>query len=167
MNWYVVHLKHNQGDQLINFFQSRDDMEAFVPKIERWYSVKGKKDYFIKDLYPNYVFIKTKKSFEEFDEQYQKFFQSIQNYAELLEYDDIYALSSQEKKLMERIFDDGYVVKHSVGNIVNSVLKVDEGPLVGLEDKVIKIDRHKRLATLRFHALSQNMIVPLEVVSKT
>lgn len=167
MNWYVVHLKHNQGDQLVKFFNSQVGTEAFVPKIEKWYSVKGKKDYFIKDLYPDYIFVKTKKNLEEFDEQYQEFFQSIQSYAELLEYDDIHALNSQEKQLMEKMFGDSYVVKHSIGNIVNSVLKVSEGPLIGLEDKVIKIDRHKRLATLCFHTLSQNMIVPLEVVSKT
>lgn len=167
MNWYIVHFKHNQSSKLLSFFNSQLGVEAFIPQIERWYNIKGKKDYVIKDLYPDYIFIKTDMNQDEFDEQYKEFFQTIQGYAELLEFDEIYALNSQEQQLMERMFGEGYIVKHSIGNIVNSVLRVDEGPLVGLEDKVIKIDRHKRLATLNFHALSKNMIVPLEVVSKS
>ena len=50
---------------------------------------------------------------------------------------------------MEKLFDNQDVIKHSVGNIVNSQLIVDEGPLMNMEDKVIKINRHHRIATLK------------------
>lgn len=67
---------------------------------------------------------------------------------------------------MERLLDNKNIIRHSVGNIVNSKLIVEEGPLVNLENKVIKIDRHKRLAILKSDFFNK-ITVPLEVVSKS
>lgn len=167
MYWYVVHVRTNYTNQVIEFFNRFDDISAFVPKMERWYNIKGKKDYLIKDLYPDYVFIKTSLNLDEFKKQFHHFFNSVDNLASLLEHDDIYALDDQEVVLLEKMLNNEKIVRHSVGNIVNSVLIVDQGPLIGLEDKVIKIDRHKRLATLELSLSNKQMKVPLEVVSKS
>lgn len=67
---------------------------------------------------------------------------------------------------MERLLDNKNIIRHSVGNIVNSKLIVEKGPLVNLENKVIKIDRHQRLAVLKSDFFNK-ITVPLEVVSKS
>lgn len=79
----------------------------------------------------------------------------------------MYALTYEEQLLMEKLLNQGRVIRHSTGNIVNSRLIVDSGPLRNLEDKVINIDRHHRTATLKNSFFNEMFKIPLEVVSKT
>lgn len=167
MYWYIAHVNANRANKLVKFFNDQKNTWAFIPKMEKWYSMKGVKDYVIKDLYPDYIFIKSPLNMEEFNERFKSFFKSVDSIAQLLEYDDVYSLNESEQELMERLFGDGYIIRHSVGNIVNSQLIVDKGPLVNLEDKVIKINRHHRIATLKTELFNNKLVVPLEVVNKT
>ncbi len=166
MYWYVVHVKLERSSKLVSFFNQQNNTKAFIPKMERWYNIKGKKDYIIKDLYPDYVFIKSEMNQFEFNERFKEFFKSIDGFARLLELEDVYVLKTEEQILMERLLDNKNIIRHSVGNIVNSKLIVEKGPLVNLENKVIKIDRHKRLAILKSDFFNR-ITVPLEVVSKS
>lgn len=166
MYWYVVHVKLERSSKLVSFFNQQNNTKAFIPKMERWYNIKGKKDYIIKDLYPDYVFIKSEMDQLEFNKKFKVFFKSIDGFAQLLELEDVYVLKIEEQILMERLLDNKNIIRHSVGNIVNSKLIVEEGPLVNLENKVIKIDRHKRLAILKSDFFNK-ITVPLEVVSKS
>ena len=59
MYWYIVHIKLERSSKEVNYFNKQNNTIAFVPKMERWYNIKGKKNYIIKDLYPDYVFIKS------------------------------------------------------------------------------------------------------------
>lgn len=77
MYWYVVHVKLERGPKLVNFFNQQDRIKAFIPKMERWYNIKGKKDYIIKDLYPDYVFIKSEMNQLEFNERFKEFFNQL------------------------------------------------------------------------------------------
>lgn len=165
MFWYIVHVKSNKENKYVTGFNHCDDFNAFIPKVEKWYTVNGIKDYILKDLYPGYIFITSDLNKDDLYEQYKKFFDSL-NGIDVLEYDDVYALNIEEQTLMEKLFNKGNVIKHSIGNIVNSKLIVDSGPLMNLEDKVIKIDRHHRTATLS-HTFFHDFKVPLEVVSKS
>lgn len=166
MYWYVVHVKLERSSKLVSFFNQQNNTKAFIPKMERWYNIKGKKDYIIKDLYPDYVFIKSEMDQLEFNKKFKGFFKAIDGFAQLLELEDVYVLKTEEQILMERLLDNKNIIRHSVGNIVNSKLIVEEGPLVNLENKVIKIDRHKRLAILKSDFFNK-ITVPLEVVSKS
>lgn len=166
MYWYIVHIKLEQSSKLVKFFNQQNNTIAFVPKMERWYNIKGKKNYIIKDLYPDYVFIKSEMDQLEFNERFKEFFKSIDGIAQLLESEDVYVLKTEEQILMERLLDNKNIIRHSVGNIVNSKLIVEKGPLVNLENKVIKIDRHQRLAVLKSDFFNK-ITVPLEVVSKS
>lgn len=166
MHWYIVHIKLERSSKLVKFFNQQNNTIAFVPKMERWYNIKGKKNYIIKDLYPDYVFIKSEMDQLEFNERFKEFFKSIDGIAQLLEFKDVYVLKTEEQILMERLLDNKNIIRHSVGNIVDSKLIVEKGPLVNLENKVIKIDRHQRLAVLKSDFFNK-ITVPLEVVSKS
>lgn len=166
MYWYIVQVKFERGSKLVRFFNKQDNIEAFIPKMERWYNIKGKKDYIIKDLYPDYVFIKSNINYFEFNKSFSEYFKTIDGFAQLLEVKDVYVLKPEEQILMERLFGNENIIRHSKGNIVDSKLIVAKGPLVSLENMVIRIDRHKRLATLKSDFFNQ-ITVPLEVVSKS
>ena len=104
------------------------------------------------------MFIVTEMDKEVLFEAYKEFFHSRNN---------ILTLSSEEKSLMEYFYSNENVIKHSVGNIVNSKLIVDEGPLLNYNGEIVKIDRHHRTATLKSIFFNNKFLVPLEIVSKS
>ena len=165
--WYIIHAKSGKSQELVNFFNREEDIYAFLPMVEKWFSNSQMKMFKDTYMYPNYIFVKSLLERNLFHEKYEKFFQTIDHIAELVVYDDVIALNNSERLFLEKMFGDQNVIKHSVGNIHNSVLKIDEGPLVGLEERITKIDRHKRLAFLDFPMLGNKMKVPLEVISKS
>lgn len=47
------------------------------------------------------------------------------------------------------VADEGHVIRSSTAVIVDGVLHVTEGPLVGQEARISKVDRHRRRCTVR------------------
>ena len=158
MFWYVVHKKIYKDDSLVNYFNKQDGLRAFIPKVEKWFNVNGVKQYVIKELYPDYMFIVSDWNKNELYEKYKEIFISDKN---------ILTLSSEEQSLMEYFYSAGNIIRHSVGNIVNSQLIVDEGPLLNYHGGINKIDRHHRTATLKNIFFNEKFLVPLEIVSKS
>lgn len=138
--WYVVDRKIHKDDNLVTFLNKQEGIRAFIPKIEKWYSVRGVKDYFVKDLYPDHMFIVTDMGKDLLFEKYKELFHSKNN---------IFTLNTEEQLLMEYFYSNEDVIKHSIGNIVNSQLIIDEGPLLNYKGKITKINRHHRTATLK------------------
>lgn len=167
MYWYVIHVKYEKYNDLLNYFNSQEDVHAFQPLIEKWFSNSQVKEYQSTLMYPDYIFIVTRLDNKQFVEKYKGVFMSIKRFAELLYNEEFLSLDKSEQSLFEKILDGHNTIKHSSGKIVNSVLKIEHGPLMGMEDMITKIDRHKRIAFLKCEMLGQTMKVPLEVTSKS
>lgn len=165
MYWYFIQNKTASVSSLMHFFNSQTGIIAFVPKMEKWFGSRKLRKYMIQDMYSDYIFIKTCMNEREFMEQYENFFKDIQSSAVLMKQGNSYLIDKDMQSVFEQLFDEEGIIVHSVGNIVNSRLIVDEGPLRGLEKHVMKIDRHKRMALLNLSAFQ--LRVPLEVVSKS
>lgn len=62
-----------------------------------------------------------------------------------------------------------HTVEFSEGVIEGDEVKVTKGPLKGQEAKIVKVDRHKRLAWLEMHMFGRTKVVKvgLEIVSKS
>ena len=54
------------------------------------------------------------------------------------------ALAPDAQEWFERCMDEGHVLRSSTAVIVDGVLHVQEGPLVGQEQRIRKVDRHRR-----------------------
>ena len=67
------------------------------------------------------------------------------------------------------VLDDDGVVRNSVARIEDGVLHIEQGPLVGQEARVKKIDRHKRwcLVDVGEGDSTFRELLPLDVPSKT
>lgn len=166
MFWYVAHVKLGRASKLVASLNKQKYLEAFIPRKEQWYGGKNKKTYLIKELYPDYVFIKSKLSKDEFDNQFKIFFETIEGFIELLDYKDVYPLALEEQLFLEKLFNGRHIIRHSVGNSINSRFVASSGPLKGLEDKIIKVNRHKRLVTLDCGLFNSHFTVAAEVVNK-
>lgn len=167
MDWYIVHVKSGKCQEIIDYLNDDQNIYAFLPKMEKWFSNSRVKEFQTSYMYPDYIFIRTSLKHDEFQKKYEDFFYSINHVAQLLEYESIFSLTSMEQVLLEKMFDNQGVIKHSTGHIVDSRLIINDGPLIGLEKSIKRIDRHKRMAILDCNILGRIMKVPLEVVSKS
>ena len=57
MNWYVLFVLSNRSNQLIKNLNKKDSIEAFIPQYQYYRRVT--KDYDIKPMFTNYIFVKT------------------------------------------------------------------------------------------------------------
>ncbi|MFQ7174259.1 MAG: transcription termination/antitermination NusG family protein [Thomasclavelia ramosa] len=73
MYWYIAHVKIGQANKLVSSLNKQENIEAFIPKKEQWYRARDKRTYVIKELYPDYVFIKSKLNKDEFDKKFKVF----------------------------------------------------------------------------------------------
>ena len=167
MYWYFINVQSKYRKRILNFFNSQNDTLAFIPKTEKWIGVKSVRSYIVKDLYPDYIFVKSELNENEFMDKYEKFFEDIKNAAILVRQGNSYSMQKSIQDLYEKLFDQNGIITHSTGNIVQSKLKIDDGPLCGLEESIIKIDRHDRTAKFDFKQNNLSLIVPLEIVNKS
>ena len=165
MYWYFIHDRLGNKEKIIYYFNQQSQTKAFVPKIEKWFGCKSIRDYVIKDLYPNYIVVQSHLDETRFLEKHKDILKNIDIVANLLKQGDLHQMSRNEQEVYERIFCEEETVCHSTGNIINSKLIVDQGPLKGLEDHVEKINRHKRECLLDLNDIQIKM--PLEVISKS
>lgn len=165
MFWYVAHVKSGFAVKLVTALNRQENMEAFIPKKERWFGRGGREARFLlKELYPDYVFIKSNLDKDRFNKQFKGFFKTIDGLIEILDYEDVYPFNIDEQKLLEKLFDGSHVIKHTTGNVVNRRFIPVNGPLVGLEDKIKKIDKHNRIATLDCGLLTGKLMVAIDII---
>ena len=101
MYWYVARCKTGRTKKLVSTLNKQVNMNAFIPKSERWFGRQGKtKEFVVKELYPDYVFIKSNLDKETFDERFKEYFKTIRGLVDLLEYKDTYPLTSNEQVLL-------------------------------------------------------------------
>ncbi len=78
-------------------------------------------------------------------------------------------VDSQEEELLRRLSDESHHMGMSIGYIAEGKTHVTQGPLVGYESRIRKIDRHKRLAriSLPYARGEMELCMGLEITSKS
>lgn len=110
-------------------------------------------------LFPGYLFLNTKDP-DELVSQLKKEKIMAQN-------DKLFVLTPEDVQCL-LFFGRTGVFPMSQGIIVNGRLIILSGPLVGEEDKIIKVDRHKRRAWLQIKLFGKpyTVVVGLEISQK-
>ncbi|MCR4689327.1 MAG: antiterminator LoaP [Saccharofermentans sp.] len=117
---------------------------AFVPLTVRLRKYKSEWRKVRLPLYPGYVFLVTEEA-EALDLALSK----VPGFHKLLKAGrDILCLSAEEQMFLEKICDGDMVADLSVGYKDGDKIYITSGPLVGLEGSIVRIDRHKRIATV-------------------
>ena len=115
-------------------------------------------------LFPGYVFMITEDPSALHDE-----LRKVVGLTKLLSSDsEFLTLTEAEVELMKRLGGDDHITDVSVGVIVGDKVSVTEGPLIGLEGAIKKIDRHKRQCKVEVDLFGQKTLltVGLEIISK-
>lgn len=81
---------------------------------------------------------------------------------------NVVPLSEDEDRWLARLTGENHVVEPSLGIIEGDHVVVIEGPLIGMESKIVGIDRHKRLAFVSIELMgrTKTIKVGIEIVRK-
>lgn len=113
--------------------------DAFVLRREQWRKRRGVWEKGVAPLYEGYLFVATA-DVVGLDKAMSK----LSFPAQLAKGDGHYApLESAAQAWYEHVCDASHVIRSSTAVIVDGELDIREGPLVGQEDRITKIDRHK------------------------
>ncbi len=143
--WYLVHTPRGSEqatcDKVRKLMPSDLLEDAFVMHKERWRKYHGEWRLYPVPMYHEYFFVVTDDAIT-LDKELSK----LTFPARIAKTDGRYLapLSKGAQEWYEGMLDDERVIRTSIAVIETGVLRVQSGPLVGQEDRVVKVDRHKR-----------------------
>ncbi len=171
-NWYVIQVNTGSEYKLRNMIvrqleQSNIPYEdCFVPMVE--YVRKSNQGYETKEkpMFPGYLFlISGSDNIREIAAKLKQ----VMGFTKILgESQEFIPLYPQEVEFLLGFSDEKHNVGLSCGFIENDSITITQGPLVGKEGYIKKINRHKRIAEveLLFMGRTTRVQVPLEIITK-
>lgn len=169
MNWYVIYVRGGKEQEVVQQL-TKIGWNAFCPRMEVLYRKQSHTYLATKLMFPNYVFVKSDDSFQEFHAKFVEMKHKIKGIVKEMKYDNegTSPLFEDEIAFLEQILDDTYVMRHSIGDIHDGKTYIYSGSLQGLEQYIKKIDRHKRRALLEIslHKEVKQLYVSLEIKEK-
>lgn len=167
--WYVVQVMVGTEDNIRIQCEKTigaDIMErCFIPYAENIRKLAGEYRILQKPLFPGYLFMVSDNAVKLFYE-----LKHVIGFSNLLRCEeDILSLTPEEVKFLLRLGGEEQFVEMSEGVIRDGKIWIYKGPLMGLEEKIVKIDRHKRKAWIvaRVGGEEKTVGVGLEIVEKS
>lgn len=171
--WYVLFTRTGQEEKVLQLLRKQLDSDVympFIPMLEMILRNSGQIKKELKPLFPSYVFIESEVSSLEIIKDTKRIISASSDIIRFLQYEDTgnIALKEQEKNTLLRLCNNDRYIESSRGIIVGTRVYIKEGPLIGLESIIRKIDRHRRRAIIEFDFMGamRQTVVSLEIVEK-
>lgn len=169
-NWYVMQVFSGREEKVARSCRDIVDpavlSDCFIPYIVRKKKYQGAWHDVEEILFKGYVFL--------ISDDVDTLFQELKKVPEITKIlgkknSFIYPLEEREVVFLKDFTKDNHKVEMSYGFIVNDRVNITDGPLMGKEGLIRKIDRHKRKAVIEISFLQQTVYaeVGLEIISKT
>ena len=101
MNYYVLFCQSLKIDKLYQVFNSKEGIEAFIPKMERY--IRSKDMIVLINMFPGYLFIKTKMNQIEFDTFMLLMNEQRDGIIRELKKDEVSALTQEEIYVLDNL----------------------------------------------------------------
>lgn len=172
MRTYVMQVATGRERQTVQLLErvlgGAPRAELFVPRYRYRKKIKGAWELVDELLTPGYVYIKTSMlGINDLAERIKQ----VPAFARVLAQNGkIIPLSADEERWLQALAGagEGHVVEPSYGFIEGDQVVITEGPLVGFEAQIKKLDRHKRLAYVEVHLMGRTKLIKVgaEIVRK-
>lgn len=172
MYWYVLFVRTGteyKVEQYLRKILNADIYTPFLPIIEVFFKISGIVKNEFKPLFPGYIFIETDILGEEFIKAMNVLACDLCDIVNILRYSETeIAMRDDDKSFLLSLFNENYCVKPSKGIIKQNKIYITEGPIMGLESNIKKVDRHKRLAWIELKLMNSFHLIslPLEIIEK-
>ena len=167
--WYVVYCPHQNMQNLMEICKATLSEQAatciFTFTYDRMKRYQGEWHLERSYTFPDYFFIESSNG-----EQLEKEMNRNELASKILATGGIVTpVDSQEEEVLRHLSDDSHHMGMSTGYIAEGKTHVTQGPLVGYESRIRKIDRHKRLAriSLPYAKGEMELCMGLEITCKS
>ncbi len=160
MNYYVVQVLTGDEDQFLRRLRHALDEEAariLWPRRRLTIRRRGRSHQVMAPIFPGYVFLET----EELSNELYWSVRRCEGFLRfLVDNHDIRPLSGVDRELLVHFLSFGEVVEKSkVVFREDARIHVLEGPLKGLEGRIVKVDRRKGRARVRLDLYNDSFLV--------
>jgi transcriptional antiterminator NusG len=166
--WYVMQVRTGTEENICcqcqRLIAPKLLERCFLPHYEQKKRYQGEWHIQERVLFPGYVFLITSDIESLIDK-----LRMVNGLTKIVKVgDELVALTTEEVAFLQHMGKEEQVVEMSTGIIENDKVKIYQGPLVGLEGSIKKIDRHKRLAwmSLEMFGRQTEIQVGLEILAK-
>ena len=166
--WYVMQVRTGREEETLSMVhQCAADSHmgvCFLPKYEQKKKFAGAWHLVQALLFPGYVFVET--------EEIEKFYMELRQVPKLTKIlgtgECWTSIIDEDLRVLERLLDEEKMVGMSTGFLEGDRVMIVDGPLMGLETVIRRIDRHKRKAMVEMHMFGrvQEVAVGLEIVGR-
>lgn len=167
-NWYAVQVRTGKEQETVDLCRKIVEAtiltESFIPRYERMKRYQGEWHKEQLSMFPGYIFLVT--------ERVEELFYRLKEVPELTKIlgdgREFISIKDEEKALLQQMGNEEHVTEMSVGYIVGERVVILSGPMKGMEGKIKKIDRHKRMAVLAVGMFGRwvDVRVGVEIVEK-
>jgi len=164
MNYYAIQVKTRSEDKFIKLFKKNHPeitLPIHFPKRLLEIRKAGKKKPYTPPVFPGYLFIEAENDEEIKSLQWE--FRRTEGFFRFLKSNtDITPLADRDLELVLHFINGGKIAGRSkVYFNENSRIVVVEGPLIGLEGRIIKVDRRKGRAKIMLDLYNDSFSIDL------
>jgi transcriptional antiterminator NusG len=160
MSFFVVSVQPQKEETFLTIARNRlppGHVELHWPRRKLTIRKKGRRHETLAPVFPGYVFLET----DEIDDLLFHTVKRLPGFYRFLESNDrIRPLSGTDLELVAHFVRFGDVIgKSKVTFDENSRIEVKEGPLAGLEGRIVKVDKRKQRAKVRLDLYKESFLV--------
>ena len=168
-NWYVIQVRSGKEEEIKEtcrlLVPKETYKECFIPKCRRVKKFHGKWHEIDEILFKGYIFMIT----DQIDVLFNQL-KLVPDLTKVLGNDgkNIMPILPDEARLLLEFGKSEHIIEMSKGYIVGDEINIISGPLVNNKGKIVKIDRHKRIAHIELKLFDQITVVKigLEIIKK-
>ena len=175
-NWFVLFVRAGSEVKLTSTLRGSLNATDYFPFLPlRVVSYRKKKVVYRvrRLLFPGYIFVQTQIEPVLIADSFRLVLEGIKEKKiySILHYgndkNDV-VVREEERLHWERLFNEEFCIEESIGFAERDVIRVTSGPLIGLEGKIKRVNRHKREATVEMHMMGaiHEVSLMLEITEK-
>ena len=172
--WYVMFTRTGAEERVVKFLNKKLDTSlhtTFVPVKTYPLIKKGKVIRVLRNCFPGYVFIRSTSTVEVFFETVVPLVAMMKEAYIFLcygrnKYDIV--MREHEQLYLERLLNKDFCMEESIGFIEGDRIRVTEGPMVGLESFIKRINKRKRTAVVEISIMGsvREITLMLDLIEK-
>jgi transcriptional antiterminator NusG len=160
MAWYAIFVEtgfEESVQQYLYYFIT--NLHSLIPKRVVPEKRNGKYEKVLKKLFPGYILVQTELN----DEMYQSI-KYIPHLIKILGYGTNYSpINEAEIAMILKLINNEGIIDYSKVLIENSTVHVKDGPLIGLEGLITRINKHTRRAKIKLNFIGEPRIIELGI----
>lgn len=166
MSWYVIFVETGYEDEFClytNKMKSQRYRELqynlLVPKRKIFERKQGIRREVIKTMFPGYVLLETESILEFYFQA-----KSSPHVIRFLRDSSLFLeVKKEEIRQILMMVDSRGLIEISKAFVENDRVRITEGPLMGMEGIILKIDKRKGRAKVRFHLNDNSLLIDLGI----